>query len=100
MPMHKQQPLQEAELRDGVVGRVHRLSTFFTRDTDTDVGGLNHGDVVGTVADGETHDAEAILDEVDDLRLLLGGYTTADDALAKNGEAQKRSAVLVVVEGL
>lgn len=35
--VHQQQPLQEAELRDGVVRRQHRLHALLARDADADV---------------------------------------------------------------
>jgi hypothetical protein len=51
--MHQQQPPQVRELADGVVGRTHGLHSLAPRHTDAHVGLLNHGDVVGAIADGE-----------------------------------------------
>lgn len=36
-PVHQQQPLQEAELRDRVVRRQHRLHALLPRDAHADV---------------------------------------------------------------
>lgn len=48
----KQLP-QVAELGDGDVGGPGSLESFNTRDTNADVSSLDHGDIVGTVADCE-----------------------------------------------
>ncbi|RDA96026.1 hypothetical protein CP533_5785 [Ophiocordyceps camponoti-saundersi (nom. inval.)] len=47
------EPLKEAELGDGVVGHARRLETLLAGDADADVALLDHGEVVGAVADGQ-----------------------------------------------
>ena len=60
--MDQQQALKEAELRDGVVGRVNSLETFLARDTNADVRGLDHADIVGTITNGKGHRIPSFLD--------------------------------------
>jgi hypothetical protein len=60
--MHKDQALEEPELAYSIVGGHSRLSTFFTNDTNPDVGFLNHGDIIGPISNRESHDIQAILD--------------------------------------
>ena len=52
--MDEKEPRQESELRDSKVGRVGGLQPLVAVDADTHVGFLNHGDVIGSVADRET----------------------------------------------
>lgn len=59
-----------SELSDGDIGGAGGLETFDTGDADTDVGSLNHGDVVCTVTDGEQDGFEMAFHELDDQRLL------------------------------
>lgn len=40
MAMDQQQPLKEPELRNRIIRRVDGLETFFTRNTNANVGGL------------------------------------------------------------
>lgn len=54
-PVAEDQPPDELELRNGVVGRSGSLDALFALDADAYVGHGNHVDVVGAVADGE-HD--------------------------------------------
>jgi hypothetical protein len=66
------------------------LQTLLSRNADADVGRLDHRDVVGAVADGERHDAEVVLDEVDNLRLLQGRDATADDGVAARRQLKQK----------
>ncbi|KAH3688110.1 hypothetical protein WICPIJ_000881 [Wickerhamomyces pijperi] len=53
--MNQNQSFQVLELTNGVIRRHGSLSTLFTDDTNTDVGCLDHSDIVSTVADGQSH---------------------------------------------
>jgi hypothetical protein len=87
--VNEQQPLEEAELAHCVVGGVDGLKTFFTGDSDSDVCGLDHRDVVGAVADGEAHRTESFLDEANDEGFLKGRGTATDDGAAASGEFEE-----------
>jgi hypothetical protein len=79
----EQQLLQVLELRDGDVGRPRRLETFDARDADANVRCLNHGHVVGAVADGKQDRFGIVLDELDNERLLQRRDSAADDGLSR-----------------
>ena len=49
----------------------------FTSNTNSDVSLLNHGNIVGTVTDRQSHDIKTVLDHVDNSSLLTGTNTTA-----------------------
>ena len=80
-PVDKQQPGEEPELGDGKVGRVCGLQPLVSGDADADVGLLDHGDVVGAVADGERDGVPALLHQLHHLRLLDRRDAAADHAL-------------------
>eukprot|EP00760_Papus_ankaliazontas_P014970 PhM_4_TR16204/c0_g1_i1/m.42220 len=78
--VHEKEPLEEAELGNGVVTREHRLLTLHAPgDADTNVRLLDHRDVVRSVADGEGKGALLVADKVHDLGLLFGRDTAAHD---------------------
>ena len=67
-----------AELGDGEVGGERGLAAFFSDDTNAYIRGLDHGDVVATVADA----ADALLGEISDQMgdvCFLGRGATAGD---------------------
>ena len=67
----------------------------------TDIRGLDHADIVGTITNGKRHSAgNTVLNELDDERLLLGRYTAAYDRLAECAETQQQVLVLSVRESL
>jgi hypothetical protein len=80
---------EEAHLSDSVIRRVDGLKTFLSRDADSDIGRLDHRDVVGSVSDGEGHDAKVVLDEVDNLSFLERRDSAADDGVAAGGELEE-----------
>ena len=82
-PVDKQQPGEEPELGDGKVGRVCGLQPLVSGDADADVGLLDHGDVVGAVADGQRDlmANSAFLHHLHYLRLLHRRDAAADHAL-------------------
>jgi hypothetical protein len=51
--MDQQQLLQEPELRNSNICTPSSLETFDTRDTNTDMCGLDHADIIGTVSNGQ-----------------------------------------------
>ena len=98
--MHEQQTLEEAELRNRIVGRVDSLQALLAGDAHTNVCGLNHGHVVGAIADCKRHGVQPVLDHLDHERFLQRRDATADDAFALHGQAQEESLVGVVRERL
>lgn len=87
-------------MSDGVVGRVNSLQTLLSRDSDSNVGSLDHRDVVGTVTDGKRHDAEVVLDEVDDLGFLQRRDSAADDRVAASRQLKQQILRPLLREGL
>jgi hypothetical protein len=61
---------------------------------------LDHANVIGTIADGESHDTQTVLDEPDDQCLLKRRYSAADNAFALDGEGQEKVAIAFVRERL
>ena len=70
--MDEEELLEEAELADRDVGRAGGLEALNSRDTDTNVCGLDHADVVGAVADREQVRLEVFLHQLDDEGFLQG----------------------------
>lgn len=66
MPVNEEQATEEAELSNRIVRRVDSLETFFTSYTDTDIGSLNHRDIIGAITNCQAHGAETFLDKFDD----------------------------------
>jgi hypothetical protein len=77
--VNKHKSLKKTELTDCIVGRHDGLPAFFTSNTNTNVGFLDHGNIVGTITNGQRHDIKADLDKLDDGRLLRRAYSTAKD---------------------
>jgi hypothetical protein len=48
----EEKPAKEAELGDRVIRGAGRVKTFHARDTDANVGLLDQGDDVGSIANG------------------------------------------------
>ena len=70
---------EEAELSDGIIRSAGRLQALHSRDADSDMGFLDHGHVVGTVADGQRHGLRLNCHGLHYLGLLAGRYATAND---------------------
>lgn len=51
------------ELSKGVIGRHGSLRSFVSKETDSNVGFLDHSDVVGAVSDAEGHGVSSFLDQ-------------------------------------
>jgi hypothetical protein len=75
--MHQDQSRQEPELPDGIVRAHDSLSAFFTSNTNTDVSFLDHGNIVGTIANGQSHNFQSTLDHLHNSRFLRRTDTTA-----------------------
>eukprot|EP00047_Mylnosiga_fluctuans_P014814 m.41369 g.41369 ORF g.41369 m.41369 type:complete len:493 (-) comp5665_c0_seq2:2098-3576(-) len=85
--VHQQQALEEPELGDREVRSEDCLTALEARDADTDMGRLDHADVVGAITDCKRDCMLAVLDQLDDLRLLKGRH-----AAAHHGRATRRDA--------
>ena len=70
--MHQQEPLQEPKLGDGEVTIVDILTSFLATDSDTDLGLLNHSDIVCTITNRECHGfgLKTVSDHHNELSLL------------------------------
>ena len=86
--VHQQQALEEAELADGVVGRVYRLQTLLACNADTDLGRLDHRHVIGTVADGQRDGLELVPHKAHHERLLQWAHTAAHHDAATRGHTE------------
>lgn len=74
--MHKEQLLEVAKLSDCNIGTSGSLETFDTADTDTHMGSLDHGNIVGTVTDGQQQRLAVMLDQLDNQSFLERRNTT------------------------
>eukprot|EP00968_Pinguiococcus_pyrenoidosus_P006973 scaffold462_cov195-Pinguiococcus_pyrenoidosus.AAC.43 len=90
-PVHQQQALQVAELRDGEVAGVHSLLTFQAGDAHAHLRLLNHGHVVRSVADRQGHrrGRHVALDHLDKQRLLLRRRAARQDTAALGRDVEK-----------
>ncbi|KAH0294402.1 phospholipid-translocating P-type ATPase, partial [Aureobasidium sp. EXF-3399] len=72
------------------------LSAFLTSDTNSNMSFLNHGDVVSTIANSQSHDVEPILNHANNGSFLTGTDTTTKNRLALLAQEQKLLPQLVV----
>lgn len=70
LAMDQKQLFQELELGNAKVAAVDGLPALEATDADANVGGLDHADVVGAVADGQRAGLVLLLDERHHLGLL------------------------------
>ena len=89
--MDEEEAVEEAELADGEVGRVHGLAALEARDADADLGLHDHVHVVRAVADRERHGLarDVRLDEEDELGLLLGRHAAREHGLVRREEPEE-----------
>lgn len=87
--VHKHEASKEAELPKCKVGRHNSLATLETSKTDTNIGILNHSDIVGAITNRKGHDTKASLDHANNSRLLSGTDTAAKNRLAILAEEQE-----------
>ena len=66
------------------------LHALLSRDADADVRGLDHGDVVGAVADGERVHPQLLLDDAHDVRLLQRRRPAAQHRAAVRRQLQEQ----------
>lgn len=74
--MDKKQLAKKAELRNGNICRPGGLETFDAADTHANMSGLDHRNVVGTVANSEEKGLQVTLDKLHDKSLLKRRDTT------------------------
>jgi hypothetical protein len=87
--VHEQELGQEAELTDGVVRGGEGLCALASIHSHAHVSRLDHGDVVGSVAYGQSNRARLCLDKLHKLGLVLGRGSTADNRAACRRYAQE-----------
>lgn len=73
----KQLP-KEPELANCDISRSCSLKTFDTADADSDMSGLDHGHIIGTVANSQEKSFLVALDKLDDQSLLKGRNPTKE----------------------
>lgn len=78
----QQQPLQEPELSQRIVGRQRRLVTLLPGNAHPNVRLLDHRHVVGAVADGQRHGFLVLFDQLHHHGLLKGSHPAAYHRLA------------------
>src|SRR3990167_5653604 len=69
----------------GIEGNERRECTFFSFNTNTNMSGLDHADIITTVSNTCYLLAGCFLDELNNLGFLGGGATTADDGRSMLG---------------
>ena len=81
--MYEHQFAKVFELVDAEVSSAHRLCSFLSSNTDSDVSLLNHRNIIASISNGRTYtDALAPHVVVDNVTFLLRRELAADDALA------------------
>ena len=83
--VQQQQPPQKLKLPDGKISVVCRLSSFLSEDAHAHVGFADHGNVVGTIADGQTRRPGHTVD-LDNVHHLIGNRQET------KGKRQRREA--------
>lgn len=81
--MNQKQLSKEPELANCDISRSCGLKAFDTADTDSDMSGLNHGHIIGTVANGQEESLLVALDKLDDQSLLKGRDPTKEHVRTK-----------------
>ena len=67
-----------AELANGDISTACCLETFHSANANTNMGSLDHGNIIGTVADGKKNSFQVTLDQLDDKCLLQRRYSARD----------------------
>lgn len=75
------------------------MSAFFTHDTDTNVGSLDHGYVVSTIANTADAFFSVFANEAGDVGFLCGGAATGYDTGEADGDRDEVVAEVVEEEG-
>lgn len=84
-----------AELQDGEVSGKRGLFAFFADNTETNIGRLNHANVVASVTNGCGLFLRVVLDQLDNLGLLSRRATAAYDSRSFARNLCKHIAVVV-----
>src|ERR1700722_10485636 len=87
--MHQEESPQESELGNGKISRPRSLHALIPTDANTNVSGLNHGDVICTVSNGQACSLEIVLDHQRDLCLLQWTHTTTYETGASGGNLKE-----------
>ena len=77
--VHQQQSPQHPELGQSVVTRLNCAHSLLTEQSNADVGGFDHWNIVRTITDRKSDFVELISDYCDNLSLLNGQQPTAHD---------------------
>mmetsp|Transcript_30490 Transcript_30490/g.80868 ORF Transcript_30490/g.80868 Transcript_30490/m.80868 type:complete len:654 (+) Transcript_30490:901-2862(+) len=92
----QQEGHEEPELRDSDVAGLHGLVALLPADAYADVCALNHGDIVGSITDGQRDTPQVLgLDELHQLPLLRRGQSAADARTARHCELVQHLAALL-----
>lgn len=90
---------QITELFDREISGERCLSSFLSNDTDTNVGGLDHGDVVATIADTADALLGVLADEPGYICFLRWGTTACNDGRKLDGDGDEVVTVVLKEEG-
>lgn len=85
MSVYKQQAPQTPKFSKGEIRGLNCPHAFVAIEANSDMGFLDHVDIVCSISDSECDFIEPGLDELDDIGLLVGGDSAADDGLAVLG---------------
>lgn len=80
--MNKKQLSKVSELSNRNIRRPSCLETFHTADTNTNMGSLNHGHIVGTIANSKEQRFEMSFNQFNNERLLEGRNATSQELVS------------------
>ncbi len=87
--VNEKKPTEEAELGDRVIRSAGCLETLHTGDTDANVSLLNHGNIIGSVSNGQRHRLRLNCYSLNNFRLLTGRHSTANDGPALQAQLEE-----------
>ncbi|KAI6757675.1 hypothetical protein HG531_003500 [Fusarium graminearum] len=90
---------QVTELLDRKVGSQTGLSTLLTNNTNTDIGSLNHGYIVATIANTAHALLGVLADELSNLGFLVWRATASNNSRQLNGDRDESEAEVREKEG-
>ncbi|CAF3530522.1 unnamed protein product [Fusarium graminearum] len=90
---------QVTELLDRKVGSQTGLSTLLTNNTNTDIGSLNHGYIVATIANTAHALLGVLADELSNLGFLVWRATASNNSRQLNGDRDEFEAEVREKEG-
>ena len=80
--MNLSQDFKVLEFTDSIVSSSSSLSSFPASDSHTNMSFSDHWDIIGTVTNGHSDPLTVILSKLNDICLLLGGNTAANDGVS------------------